>query len=258
MLFPIGDKNRRDAGTPVLTYTLIALNILVFVGLQGCGANETFTYGYSAVPYEITEGVDLVEDVQVEVPEGTVPIPQEPGPPLIYLTLLTSMFMHGGFMHILGNMVYLWIFGDNLEHRFGKKVFLAFYLLAGLAGTLAQIVLDADSVIPSLGASGAISGVLGGYLLLFPRNEVRAILFYFVVSVPAIVAIGLWIVFQFVNGFGAVMVAEETVGGVAYGAHIGGFFAGMALAAVLRGVVKERKSVLSEGRPYRDGPVWRY
>jgi membrane associated rhomboid family serine protease len=154
------------------------------------------------------------------------------------------MFMHGGFGHLFGNMLYLWIFGDNVEHRFGHGVFLAFYLVSGLVASAAQIALDPASIIPNLGASGAISGVLGAYLVLFPKNRVHAIFFFRVVAVPAVLAIGLWIVLQFVNGFGAIAATEQT-GGVAYGAHIGGFVAGVAMALVLRNVIKEHPSRLT-------------
>ena len=239
MLFPIGDDNQKLEGTAYVTLAIIALNLLVFFVFQGAGANSSFTYGWSVIPTEITRGVDLVEPQTLSLSGGeTASIPQAPGPAPIYLTILSAMFMHGGYMHIFGNMLFLWIFGDNVEHRFGSGPFLLFYLACGLVATVAQIVLDPGGVIPNLGASGAISGVLGGYLLLFPRNRVRVIFLYMLVAVPAWVAIGAWIVFQFINGVGAVAVAEEVVGGVAYGAHIGGFFAGMALAGVLRGVIK--------------------
>ena len=136
-------------------------------------------------------------------------------------------------MHIGGNMLYLWIFGDNVEHRFGHAPFLVFYLVSGLAASFAQIALDPDSLIPTLGASGAISGVLGAYLVLFPRNKVDAIFFFRVVSMPAFIVLGVYIVFQFVDGWGSLFSTEQT-GGVAYGAHIGGFLAGALAALVYR------------------------
>ena len=191
------------------------VNAVVFFLLQGAGGNEVFTYGWSAVPQEITTGVDLIQPETVIVNGERHMIPQEPGPFPIYLTLLSSMFMHGGFMHLFGNLLYLWIFGDNVEHRFGTIPFLCFYIVSGLAASFSQILLDPDSIIPTLGASGAISGVMGAYLVLFPKNKVRAILLYFVVSVPAIVAIGFWIVMQFVGGWGTLMAAEQSTGGVA-------------------------------------------
>lgn len=246
MLFPIGDDDRRLSGPALVTKGLILANVLVFFLLQRAGANEAFTYGWSVIPTEITHGIDLVQTQIIHVNGQAVPIPEAPGPSPIYLTILSAMFMHGGYMHIFGNMLYLWIFGDNVEHRFGSLTFLAFYLLSGLAATIAQIAIVPDSVVPNLGASGAISGVLGAYLFLFPRNRVRALIFYFIVSVPAIVAIGLWIAFQFINGFGAIMVSEETSGGVAYGAHVGGFVAGIVMAFVLRLIIPnpERPNVL--------------
>ena len=251
MLFPIGDDDSGLTGPAYVTLTLIAANLVVFFFLQQAGANEAFTYGWSAIPLEIVTGQDLTETASVG--ERRVPIPQAPGPTPIYLTILSAMFMHGGYLHLFGNLLYLWIFGDNVEHRFGSAVFLSFYLVSGVAATLVQIVLDPDSVVPTLGASGAISGVLGAYLVLFPRNRVRAIFLYFIVSVPALVAIGLWIAFQFVNGFGAIMASEETVGGVAYGAHIGGFVAGVAMALFLRmGTKQEERDTVFSRYPERD------
>ncbi len=253
MLFPIGDENHGATRPAYVTYALIALNLAVFFFLQQAGANQAFTYGWSVIPSEITTGVDLTEAVSLTVQGRPVQIPQAPGPTPIFLTLLSSMFMHGGYLHLFGNLLYLWIFGDNVEHRFGSGTFLAFYLGSGLVASAAQIALDPGGVVPSLGASGAISGVLGAYLVLFPRNRVHTLFFYTVVSVPAIVAIGLWAALQFFNGWGAVMVAEATVGGVAYGAHIGGFVAGVVGALVLRRVIKEEKdNVFSRARE-RDG-----
>ncbi len=242
MLFPIGDENRRDTGPAYVTITLIIANLAVFFLLQQAGANESFTYGWSVVPLELTTGSDITQPQSLSVAGQTVEIPQSPGPSPIYLTILSAMFMHGGFAHLFGNLLYLWIFGDNVEHRFGAVPFLAFYLVSGLAATIAQILMDPGSVVPNLGASGAISGVLGAYLVLFPRNRVLAVFFYFVVSIPAVVAIGLWIAFQFFNGLGSVMVSQETVGGVAYAAHIGGFVAGVVLALVLRTIITKDDS----------------
>src|SRR5690606_3206854 len=169
-----------------------------------------------------------------------VECPHQPGPTPTSLPVPSAMSMHGGFGPIIGNLLYLWIFGDNVEHRFGHGAFLALYLASGLAATFAQVALDPDSVIPNLGASGAIPGVLGAYLVLFPRNRVHAVFFFRVVAIPAFVALGLWIVLQFVNGYGAIAATEQT-GGVAYGAHIGGFLAGVVLAFVLRGLIREER-----------------
>ena len=237
MLFPIGDDDRHLSGAAFVTGALLLANVGVFV-LQLM--EPELIYAYSLIPYEITTGQDLVNSAPATLSVQSLDaLPQRPGPTPIYLTLFSSMFMHGGFGHLFGNLLYLWIFGDNVEHRFGHGAFLAFYLVSGLAASAAQIALDPGSVIPNLGASGAISGVLGAYLVLFPKNRVHAIFFFRVVAVPAVLAIGLWIVFQFVNGFGAIAAAEQT-GGVAYGAHIGGFAAGVVLALVLRGVLKEQ------------------
>ncbi len=231
MFFPISDDDREVTTVGFVTYGLILANALLFVvQLQ----NPEFTYGWSVIPREITTGVDLVEPAIIEAPGvGQVAIPQAPGPAIIWLTLLSSMFMHGGFGHIAGNMLYLWIFGNNVEHRFGHFWFLLFYLSSGLAGSFAQIALSPDSVIPNLGASGAIAGVMGAYLVLFPHNRVNAVIFYHVVTVPALLVLGMWIAMQFVSGVGSISSAANT-GGVAYMAHIGGFLTGAALGILHR------------------------
>jgi membrane associated rhomboid family serine protease len=188
------------------------------------------------VPAEITTGRDIDRPVVVTGPAGDAVgrINLEPTPGSVYLTLLTSMFMHGGFAHLFGNMLFLWIFGDNLEHRMGKVKYLIFYLLCGLIASLAHVfsttAFGQNPYVPSLGASGAISGVLGGYLLLHPTRGVHVIMFSFLVrTVPAFVAIGLWFVFQLINGLGMLGQGSQEGGGVAYAAHIGGFIAGLLL-----------------------------
>ena len=237
MVLPIADENDPGTGPAFITLIFIAINVVVFLFLQGAGGNDTFTYAYSAVPFEITTGTDLVNPIPIRVDGQQVLLPQEPGPDPIYLTLLSSMFMHGGWLHLGGNMLFLWIFGDNVEHFVGHVVFPIFYLVAGLVATFAQILVNAESVIPTLGASGAISGVLGAYLILFPTNRVTVIFFRFPAHVPAIVAIGIWAVFQFINGIGSIAVTEETTGGgVAYMAHIGGFVAGVVAGFLFRGL----------------------
>jgi membrane associated rhomboid family serine protease len=212
----------------------LIINVIVFVVLQVPDDDESFTYGYSVIPQEITTGVDLTEPQTIQVGGESIEIPQAPGPDPIFLTLLTSMFMHGGWAHLIGNMLFLWIFGDNVEHTMSKGIYTIFYLVAGFAGAFAQIFVDRDSVIPSLGASAAISGVMGAYLVLFPRNQVKVFMGRFLQSVPAIVAIGLWAVFQFINGFGSIAISEETAGGVAYMAHIGGFVVGLIGGGIAR------------------------
>lgn len=240
-MFPIGDENERGHGPALVSLAFIGLNIAVFLLLQGAGgpSGEDFTYGYSAVPFEISNGVDLVSPEEITVDGTAVEIPQEPGPSPIWLTLVTSMFMHGGWLHIFGNMLFLWIFGDNVEHRIGHIPFLAFYLVAGVVASFAQILTNTDSIIPTLGASGAISGVLGAYLVMFPTNRVTVLFLRFPMRVPALVAIGLWALFQFINGIGAFAVTEETGGGVAYMAHIGGFVAGLVAGFVFRAIYRE-------------------
>lgn len=226
-MIPIGDEKVPGRGLGIVTIGLIVINALVFVLLQLPDGDQSFTYGYAAIAREITTGEDLTATQTVETPEGAQPVPQAPGPNPIYLTLLTSMFMHAGWVHLIGNMAFLWIFGDNVEHAMSRGLYILFYLIAGIAGSFAQIMTDPGSVIPSLGASGAISGVLGAYLVLYPRNRVRVLIGRYPTVVPAIVAIGMWAVFQIINGVGAFAVSEETTGGVAYMAHIGGFVVGL-------------------------------
>jgi rhomboid family protein len=239
-MFPIGDQNEPGRGPAVVTLALIAINVLVFVFLQQAGAETNFTYGWSAIPLEITRGVDLVAAQQIQVGGQTFLVPQAPGPDPIQATLLSSMFMHGGWLHLGGNMLFLWVFGDNVEHRAGPLLYLLIYLGSGIVGSLAQIWSDAGSVIPTLGASGAISGVLGAYLVLFPRNRVLIWIVRFPVHVPAIVAIGLWIAFQLVASLGAGAVSDESTGGIAYLAHFGGFAAGLLAGLLLRAFPPQR------------------
>ena len=239
-MLPIGDQNIPGRGYAWVTMAFIAINVLVFVFLQSgfspSAAGDRFTYGYSAIPAEITQNTDITEPTPITIDGQTERIPQAPGPDPIYLTLLTSMFMHGGLAHIFGNMLFLWIFGDNVEHRIGALLYAGFYLIAGVVASLAQILVNTDSTIPTLGASGAISGVLGAYIVMFPQNKVRVIIGRIPTEVPALVAIGLWAVFQFLNGFGAVFASEETTGGVAYMAHIGGFIVGVLAGLLFRGI----------------------
>lgn len=244
MLFPISDDDSRLSGVAYVTWTLIALNAALFV-LQM--VNPEFTYAWSMVPYEVTTGTDLVEPVAMG--NGQL-LPHYPGPPILLLTLFSSMFMHGGLAHLGGNMLYLWIFGDNIEHRFGSVRFILFYLASGLGGHAAQIALAPESVIPNLGASGAISGIMGAYLVLFPRNRVNAVVFYMVMSVPALVVLGFWIATQVFMGAQSL---GSSGGGVAYGAHIGGFLVGVLIALPFRLTMKrEPESVLR--RQYDQDP----
>jgi membrane associated rhomboid family serine protease len=219
MLFPIGDDNSNRRIVPMVNYLLIGINLLVFFKQL---TDPDFTYGYSVVPAEITGGRDIVNQVRV----GRTEFELLPGPTPIYLTLFTAMFMHGDWGHLLGNMLYLWIFGDNVEDRLGHARYLAFYLVCGLLASLTHIYFGPRSLIPSLGASGAIAGVLGAYLILYPRQSVRVFQFGRIVELPAILVIGLWGLLQFLSGFGSLGSVGES-GGVAYMAHIGGFVAGI-------------------------------
>jgi membrane associated rhomboid family serine protease len=215
-MFPIGDDDVHGGGrVPLVTWGLIALNVLAWMLELGQGSEralQSFVEAWGVVPREYTTGRDL--------PPG-IPVP-------FWTTTLTSMFLHGGWMHLGGNMLYLWIFGDNLEKVMGPLRFLLFYLICGVAAAAAHILFNPASMIPTVGASGAISGILGGYLLLFPRNRVRVLTRGGVAHVPAIVVLGFWILIQFINGMGSVVNTPET-GGVAYLAHIGGFVAGLVL-----------------------------
>jgi len=236
MIFPIGDDNRDRKIKPLVNYLFITANILVFIFLQDLGTNETFLYSYSVVPQEIMTGEDIVSDEQIYEDPLTGDRYKSPGmgetPVTVYVTLLTSMFMHGSVAHIFGNMLFLLIFGDNIENKLGHFRYFFFYIIVGLLASLAHVFttsyFGADMLIPTLGASGAISGVLGGYMMLYPGRKVKVIIFYFVTQVPAIVAIGLWFVFQLISGLGALGAGSQS-GGVAYGAHIGGFIAGFIL-----------------------------
>jgi membrane associated rhomboid family serine protease len=235
MLLPIGRAEERAHVTATIVYSLIIANVFVF--LFELVAGDDFIAGYSVVPWEITHGEDLLRPVYIH---GVGTIPQAPGPIPIYLTLFTAMFMHGGWLHIGGNMLYLWIFGGEIEAAFGHLKFLVFYVVCGVAAAFAQILMDPDSLIPSLGASGAIAGVLGAYLRLFPLNRVRVLLpVWFVlvpIRLPALIVIGFWIAFQFFDQLISIVEfnAQTLNGGVAYMAHIGGFLMGLTLSSFWR------------------------
>jgi membrane associated rhomboid family serine protease len=233
-MIPIGDDNRDRTITPIVNYILIAINVLVFVLFQGMGNNLNFTYAFATVPAEIVTGKDVITSDQVVRDPASgqqfVLPGLQPTPISVYITLLTAMFMHGGWAHLGGNMLYLWIFGDNIEDRLGHGRYLLFYLLAGLLASLAHVfasVLFGDNLqIPSLGASGAIAGVLGGYLVLFPRRRITVLVLRIVTQVNAFIAVGLWFVYQLIGGLGTLSGSSD---GVAYAAHIGGFIAGVVL-----------------------------
>jgi membrane associated rhomboid family serine protease len=220
-MLPIGDDRVQGGPPAVVTLALIAANILAFfveLAQPSDAALQSFIQAWGVVPREYTAVQDL---------PPTIPLP-------FWTTLLTSMFLHGGWMHLGGNMLYLWIFGDNIEKVMGAARFIVFYLVCGLAASFAHILFGAGSTVPAVGASGAISGVLGGYLVLFPRNRVQVLTRGGIAHVPAIVVLGFWIVIQFINGLGSMATTSETGGGgVAYMAHIGGFIAGLALVKLM-------------------------
>lgn len=261
MVFPLFDDNRDRRRFPVVTIAFIVINVLVFLGPQGASEEgNAFTYAWSTVPEEIRTGKDVAGEISVVNPitgklEGKIRL--EPTPFSVYLTLLTSMFMHGGWAHIIGNMLFLWIFGDNVEDYLGHVRYFFFYLFCGVLASLTHIVttfvLGQNPFIPSLGASGAISGVLGGYLLLYPHKAVTVILFRFLTTVPAYVAIGLWFVFQVIESLG---VLGGMSGGIAYGAHIGGFLFGLAMVKVFAVGIKPEMYQRAPPRDPREG--WRY
>ena len=208
ILLPTGDDDRFLRTTPYITYFLVIINVLFFF-IELNGGNE-FIVQWAFVPTRFLAN-----------------------PTSDFLTLFTSMFMHAGLMHLGSNMLYLWIFGDNVEDNFGHLKFLIFYLLCGLAATGAQLAFSLDSNIPNLGASGAIAGVLGAYILLFPRRRVHVMSGLAIIPLPAILVIGFWFVLQLFSGIGTFYYDSNT-GGIAYMAHIGGFIAGLLLAFIFK------------------------
>jgi membrane associated rhomboid family serine protease len=235
MFIPIGDDNRDRRRTPYINYLLILTNIAVFIFLQSLGSDIGFTFAYSTVPAEILSGQDIITNSKVLADPYTGQRVEMPGLQRtnipVHLTLITSMFMHGGLAHLAGNMLYLWICGDNLENQMGHQRYLMFYLICGIIAGLSHVFtsafFDHSLLIPSLGASGAIAGVLGGYMLLFPTRRIYLWVLFGTIGVPAFLAVGLWFVFQVINGLGALGGHES--GGIAYAAHIGGFIAGILL-----------------------------
>jgi membrane associated rhomboid family serine protease len=214
-MLPIGDDDSARRTTPVVTYALIAINVLFF--LVELSAGDAFIERWSVVPRRLLAN-----------------------PVADFITIFTAMFMHAGWMHLLGNMLYLWIFGDNVEDRLGHFRYLVFYLLCGIAATFAQVLVDPRSNVHNLGASGAIAGVLGAYLLMFPRGSVRVMMGRGIIPMPALIVIGFWALLQFLSGFGAIATTEQTGGGgVAYMAHVGGFVAGLVLAVLMGGTRQE-------------------
>jgi membrane associated rhomboid family serine protease len=215
-MFPLGDDNSQRRSIPVVTVVLIALNVLVF--FVELNAGQAFIQEWAFVPRRF----------------ATHPAEQVP-------TIFTGMFMHGGWLHLFGNMLYLWIFGDNVEDEFGSFKFLVFYLLCGVAATMAQFYISTRSNIPNVGASGAIAGVLGAYLIMFPNARVRVLVYNQIVALPALIVLGMWIGLQVFSSVGSIAATNQTTeqGGVAYMAHVGGFAAGLALAFLFRGKTRD-------------------
>lgn len=210
-MFPISDDDTQRRTLPIVTYALIAINVLFF--LIELSSGDQFIKHWAFIPARFAAN-----------------------PGTQALTIFTSMFMHGGWLHLFGNMLFLWIFGDNVEDRFGHLQFLIFYLLVGIAATFAQFALAPHSSVPNVGASGAIAGVLGAYILMFPQSRVNVLLGNQIVAMPAIIVLGLWIALQLFSGVGTIAATNQTDGGgVAYMAHIGGFFAGVLLTFLFRG-----------------------
>lgn len=209
-MIPLSDDNSTRKTTPIVTYILIALNILFFF-LELAGGEE-FIMKWSFIPNRFLAN-----------PGANIP------------TLFTSMFMHAGWGHLIGNMLYLWIFGDNVEDRFGKVKFLIFYLICGLAATFSQLTFTPESNVPNLGASGAIAGILGAYIVLFPQGKVNVMLGRGITQLPALLVIGFWFVLQFISSV-ASTASTADMEGVAYMAHVGGFLSGLLIALIFRKV----------------------
>lgn len=224
-MMPIGDDNSGRHRTPVVTYALLALNIFVF--LLELMLGDAFIMEWAFVPARFV----------------TSPI-------LESTTIFSAMFMHAGLMHLGGNMLYLWIFGDNVEDNFGHFKFFVFYILSGIGATALQFIFTPNSNIPNLGASGAIAGVLGAYLIMFPGRRVNVLLGRYVTPMSALIVIGFWFVLQLFSGLGSLDPSAADVGGVAYMAHIGGFIAGFVLSFIFRDSSRLRKIAPPSGGRY--------
>jgi len=227
--FPLGDDNSARRTIPYMVWTIVAINVAVWFLQLYLG--DDFNNGYAVVPQKITTGVDFGDPQTVTIPgqDQPVVINEALGPHPIYLTLLTAMFMHGGWLHIAGNMLYMVIFADQIEDLLGHGRFVLFYLLCGLAAGLAQVLAAPHSVIPCLGASGAIAGCLGTYLVKYPTNPVRVIVLNAIMPLPAWIVLGAWFALQLISQARSI----DGQSGVAYMAHIGGFICGVVLVFVL-------------------------
>lgn len=215
-MFPVGDSEVRGAGPGIVNIVLIVINTLVFIfeALMPPDAQQAFINTWGVIPVEILNGRDLI-------------------------TLLTSMFLHGGWLHLIGNMLFLWVFGDNIEAVLGSMLYLAFYLAGGLAASAAHILLNPQSTIPSVGASGAIAAVLGAYIVMFPQSRVRVLMLLGgragITRVGALVFLGIWFVTQLFSGIASLGPETAQTSGVAFWAHIGGFVFGVLVGFMLRG-----------------------
>jgi len=207
-MLPIGDDNSARRTIPFITYLLIALNVYIF--FIELNSSDAFMLHWAFIPHRFLAH-----------------------PSAQFVTIFTAMFMHAGWIHLGGNMLYLWIFGDNVEDRLGHIKFLIFYLLCGVVATFTQMAFSMGSNVPNLGASGAIAGVLGSYVLMFPQEKVRVLIGIFVTRISAIFVIGVWIILQFFNGYASIANMSDT-SGVAYMAHIGGFLTGFMLTFLFR------------------------
>jgi membrane associated rhomboid family serine protease len=236
-MIPIHDYPGPRRRVPWVTWGLLLINIGLFLYQISLGsATQTFLFAYALVPKAIAEGIP-----QTSLPEAPPTLPfQTPEP--VYVTFMTSMFLHAGWLHLAGNMLFLYIFGDNVEDRMGHLPYLLFYFVCGIVASLAQFAIHPDSPVPSLGASGAIAGVLAAYLVLFPWAKVKTVIFLFLfftlVNLPAIVLIGLWFVLQFFSGVASLATVQQSMGGVAYFAHIGGFITGLLITLAARSRIK--------------------
>lgn len=257
-MIPVGDDNSRNRRTPVVTRLLLALNITAFLLLQQCGTDPSLPRSLGAVPQELIQGRDIRTLDQVIKSPTTGRAYRVPGlmetPVWVYLTVLTAMFLHGSTGHLLGNMLYLGIFGDNVENRMGSIRFLIFYAVMGAAATasqvLASLLTGQGLLTPMIGASGAISGIMGAYIVLFPRNRVYILTFgFYPMPVSAWFALGIWFLMQLAGA----SAAGPAGSGVAYAAHIGGFAAGWLWAFLFEARESRRRA-----RGGRDGDItWR-
>jgi len=268
MVLPLGDLHHTRI-TPVVTYTLITINVLVY--LVQVQQGEQFTMAFACTPWEITHNQDIVAPTLkpvvvrmidprdptgrrvIEVERQPVAIPHAPSPFPVWLTLFTAMFLHGSPMHLIGNMLYLWIVGDNVEEVLGSVRYIIVYLACGLVGSLAQIAAGPDSIIPTLGASGAIAGIMGAYVIWFPHYQIRVLVFRFITVLPAVVVIGGWILLQVYLGAGSFGKLGES-GGVAYLAHVGGALTGIFVAFLFYGRAEYVKAMQEHLQGWSSSP----